>query len=301
MRAVVFGSAGQVGWELRRSLAPVAEVIAVSRSECDLESASIVRDLLRTLKPEVIVNAAAYTLVDQAERELLAAMKLNRDAVAVLAEEACKIGSLLVHYSTDYVFDGTKGVPYTEDDTPSPLSAYGRTKLEGEQACIGSGCQYLVLRTSWVYSARGRNFLRTVLKLAAERDSLSIVDDQFGAPTWARSIADCTAHAIMQSRGELHNGCFKSAIVHLTSSGSTSWFGFANAAIECAKRLGLLPVSRVAQIRSIPTSDYPTAARRPLYSVLDCDRLMRRFGLRIPEWEIGLHLCMEELASGLQK
>lgn len=229
MRLLVTGSNGQVGWELRRSLAAVGEVIALDRKACDLSRPRDLPGLIGEAQPDVIVNAAAYTAVDQAEEEEALATVVNGEAVGVLVTEARKRGALLIHYSTDYVFDGAKDSPYSEDDPPNPINAYGRSKLAGERAASQSAGDYLILRTSWVFSARGHNFLQTVLRLARERDELSIVCDQIGAPTWARNVADATGLIIQRACLERNEGQFTSGILNLTAGGATSWCGFAEA------------------------------------------------------------------------
>lgn len=278
-RILLTGKNGQVGWELQRTLAPLGEVIAYGHAELDLADRSRVVAVIRDIKPNIIVNAAAYTAVDQAESDTAMAMAINATAPGILAEEAKLFGALLVHYSTDYVFDGCKDGAYTEDDAPNPLNVYGRSKLAGEQAILAGGCRHLILRTSWVYGNRGRNFLRTMLRLAEERDELRIVDDQFGAPTWCRMIAEATALAIARSTPP--EGLF-----HLASRGETSWFGFAK------EIFALAGTCRQPRLSPCTTADYPLPARRPANSRLDSGHLAREAGLELPDWAGALALCM---------
>ena len=226
MKILLFGKNGQVGWELNRSLQPLGEVVALSREEADFSNPESLRKIVSEISPDVIVNAVAYTAVDKAEEEEELAAIINGVAPGILAEEALKINALLIHYSTDYVFDGAKDSPYIETDKPNPINAYGRTKLAGEVVIQSSDCDYLIFRTSWVYASRGHNFLLTMLKLASEREELSIVADQMGAPTTAKLIADTTALSIRQAMGEKQSGNFSSDLYHLATSGSTSWHGF---------------------------------------------------------------------------
>lgn len=281
MRILLTGGQGQVGWELRRTLAVLGEVIAPGRDALDLASADSIVAAVRTARPGLIVNAAAYTAVDQAESESDLAMRVNGYAPGILAEEAHKAGAMLVHYSTDYVFDGSKAAPYVEADPVAPLNAYGRTKLAGEQAVMASGAAHLILRTSWVYAPRGRNFLLTVRKLGRERKELKIVDDQIGAPTPARMIAEATAHLVSGNPAE------SAGIYHLSAAGQTSWHEFAAEILR--------GVEGAAMVRPIPTSEYPTPARRPKNSLLDNSRFLKHFGFALPDWRVGLQLCLEEL------
>jgi dTDP-4-dehydrorhamnose reductase len=297
MKLMVTGAAGQVGWELRRSLAALGSVTALDRSQYDLSQPSLLPDVVRSLRPDVIVNAAAYTAVDDAEREEALATTVNGTAAGVLAQEAARAGVLLVHYSTDYVFDGRKDGPYAEDDPPRPINAYGRSKLAGETAVRQAGGSWLVLRTSWVYGVRGRNFLRTILALLRERDELRIVDDQIGAPTWAAEIAQATAAVIEAAAHERAEGRFASGLYHLTASGATSWHGFATAILNGAARHALLPASPATRLVPIPSEDYPRPAARPKNSRLANDALRQRFGIALPDWEEGLSLCLEEMRA----
>ncbi len=272
MRLLVTGCNGQLGWELARALAPLGEITATNRATLDLSRPETIAPAIRTLKPDVILNAAAYTAVDQAESEPLLAAAINTTAPAILAEEAKRCGALLAHYSTDYVFDGTKASPYTEEDATNPLSVYGQTKLDGERAIQASGCEHLILRTSWVYGPRGRNFLLTMLRLAHDKPVLRVVDDQIGAPTAVHTLAAATA-SILQRRQAGQSGLF-----HLTASGHTSWHGFAKLIVSLAG-------PPYPEVEAIPTSAYPTAAKRPLNSRLDCTKVAATFGLQLPDWE----------------
>jgi dTDP-4-dehydrorhamnose reductase len=297
MKLMVTGADGQVGWELRRSLAALGSVIALDRSQCDLSQPSLLPDLVRRLKPDVIVNAAAYTAVDGAEREETLATTVNGAAAGVLAQEAARTGALLIHYSTDYVFDGRKDGPYAEDDPPCPINAYGRSKLAGEVAVRQAGGSWLVLRTSWVYGIRGRNFLRTMLALMRDLDELRIVADQIGAPTWASEIAQATAAVIESSAHERTEGRFASGLFHLTASGATSWHGFAAAILNGAMRHALLAARPALRLIPVASEDYLRPAARPKNSRLAGERLRLRFGVALPEWEEGLSLCLAEMRA----
>ena len=294
MKILLTGKNGQVGWELNRTLLPLGEVIALDRSEADLSKPKELRSLVRNLKPDVIVNAAAYTAVDKAEDEEDLVTVINGVSAGVLAEEAKKIGALLVHYSTDYVFDGNKDKPYTEEDQPNPINAYGRSKLKGEQAIQATGVDFLIFRTSWVYASRGHNFLRTILRLSREREHLRIVSDQIGVPTWARLIAETTTLCLKQSIGEIQKNAFSPGVYNLTSAGETSWYDFANAIVDNA-RLREGKNIKVNSIEPISTSDYPTPAKRPCNSRLTVNKLKQNFDLIMPAWRSLLGLCMEEL------
>lgn len=298
MKILLLGSNGQVGWELQRALAPLGTVTALSRNGVqglcgDLRRPDELSAAIRKVAPGVIVNAAAYTAVDQAESEPEEAEAVNATAPAVLAQAARAVGAWLVHYSTDYVFDGSGVKPWREDDHTSPLSVYGRTKCEGELAVQESGCQYLLFRTSWVYAARGRNFIWTMLRLASERDALQVVDDQHGAPTGAALIADVTAHALAVAGRRPDLG----GTYHLAASGETTWYNYARRVIERARRLGW-PVKVTAEgISPISTDAFPAKAHRPGNSRLDCSRLERAFGLHMPTWEAGVDHALAEMLA----
>lgn len=286
-RILISGRTGQVGYELERSLQGLGEVIALDRSQMDLSNLQQVRDVIRSVKPTLIINPAAYTAVDQAEREPELALRINGEAPGVIAEEAKKLGAVLIHYSTDYVFDGKKDEPYTETDPTGPLNVYGSSKLAGEQAIQATGVAHLILRTSWVYSTHGKNFLMTMRRLAAERDSLNVVSDQYGAPTWSRTIADTTAHIVAQSLAAEDSKAWweeKSGLYHLTAQGKTSWFGFAEAIMAHPS------VIKKPQLTPIPARDYPVPAQRPTNSLLSSQRLLNTF-CGLPHWHDALALC----------
>lgn len=294
MKLLVIGETGQVGWELVRSLLPLGEVAGVNRNQANLADSAQLRRFLSDHRADIIVNSAAYTAVDKAQADQAQAFQINAEAPGILAEHARKTGALLVHYSTDYVFDGNKNSPYIETDPPCPVNVYGHSKLAGEQAVQASGADYLIFRTSWVYAARGRNFLKTVLRLANERDELSIVTDQIGAPTWARLIAETSAQAIRQSQQERRQHNFNSGLYHLTSAGFASWYEFANAIVESARQIRPEAVGKVV-IKPIPTAGYPLPAERPANSRLSCELLQRAFGLSMPHWRTALLYCLQEL------
>lgn len=285
MRILLTGSAGQLGRELKRSLACLGEVIARDRQQLDLAQADALRAAVRAAAPTVIVNAAAHTAVDKAETEPTVADAINAVAPGILAEEAKRLGALLIHYSTDYVFDGSKAAPYTEDDTPKPLAVYGRSKHAGELAIAASDCRHLIFRTSWVYGLHGANFLKTMLRLGKERDELRVVGDQFGAPTWTRHLADATALII--GRKELPSGLY-----HLAGAGETSWHGYAEAIFAEAQRTGLMEKSPV--VHRIAGANYPLPAPRPANSRLDCTKFRRDFNLALPDWHTGLIDCLAD-------
>jgi len=293
LRIVITGPDGQVGWECRRSLQALGQVHCVGRAQCDLTRPDAIRAAVREAAPDLIVNAAAYTAVDRAESEADLAHAVNAAAPAVLAEEAQRIGASLIHLSTDYVFDGSKAAPYVEDDVCNPLSVYGRTKLQGEQAILSSGVPAVVLRTSWVYATRGHNFLRTIVRLAREREELRIVDDQWGAPTWARSIAEGIAGIVARAGRDRHSiaAAFaeRGGMFHLTAAGRTNWHQFAE------RILTLLPdpQRRLRTMVPIPSHEYVTAACRPRNSVLDCKHLVRQWGLALPRWDLALALAVD--------
>jgi dTDP-4-dehydrorhamnose reductase len=291
MRVLVTGAAGQVGTEVVRALRGRAEVIAHDRRSLDLAHPEGIATRVREAKPDVIVNCAAYTAVDRAEQEPELAHQVNGVAPAVLAEEAARIGAVLIHFSTDYVFDGKKAGPYVEDDVPDPLNVYGATKLEGERAIERSGCAHAILRTSWVYGPHGKNFMLTMLRLAESRDELRVVDDQRGAPTSSAQLARLTAQLLDLGLDKLRA---ESGLYHATASGSTTWRGFAEAIFEgMARRRGA--GFKAPRVVPIPSREYPTPARRPANSVLSCERLAQRLGLRISGWTEGL----DEVLSAL--
>jgi dTDP-4-dehydrorhamnose reductase len=283
LRILLTGKDGQVGWELARRLPALGEVTALSRAELDLADPIAILERVRAVKPDVIVNAAAYTAVDRAESERDQATLVNAAGPGFLAAEAHACGALLVHYSTDYVFDGRKPTPYVETDPCNPLSVYGQSKLAGERAIQAAGCRHLILRTAWVYASRGRNFLLTMLRLAKERPELRVVDDQTGSPTWAREIAIATVALL--SRRDALEGTY-----HLTASGATTWCGFAR---EIVKLAGL-----ETPVHAITTADYPTPAQRPRNSVLSTERLRQDAGLALPDWRESLASCLAELRGG---
>ena len=293
MKILLLGKNGQVGWELQRSLAPLGEVVALgsdSREYCgDFTDLQGIAETVRAIAPDIIVNAAAHTAVDRAESEPDLARAINALAPAVLAEEARRLNAWLIHYSTDYVFDGRGEQAWVETDQTGPLGVYGATKLEGEQLIAQSGCRHLIFRTSWVYGARGGNFAKTMLRLAEERDLLKIIDDQIGAPTGADLLADVTAHAI---RAAVQDGAV-SGLYNLVAAGETSWHGYASFVIDYARRAGL-PL-KVAEIQPVPTSAFPTAARRPLNSRLNTDKLRNTFDLNLPHWQAGVERMLTEI------
>lgn len=290
-RIVLTGVSGQIGWELRRSLACLGEVVAVTRHQLDLARPETVAAAIEALQPDIVINPAAYTAVDRAETEVASAMAINADSVAEMAGACARRQALLVHYSTDYVFDGRQSQAYHENDPVSPQSVYGRSKLVGEQAVQASGCRHLIVRTSWIYGARGRNFLLTMLRLANEREELRVVADQFGAPTWSRNVADATAQLLARiAPGQMP----PASLVHLSCSGRASWQQFAAAIVEEAALRGLC---RQVPVIPITTADYPTLARRPAQSVLDGALAASAYGLVMPQWRQSLALCLDDLAA----
>jgi dTDP-4-dehydrorhamnose reductase len=293
MTILLFGANGQVGWELRRTMAPLGSVLALDRAGADLTDRDALSRIVRETGPSLIVNAAAYTAVDHAEQEEAPAKAINADAPGLLAEEAKRLGIALVQYSTDYVFDGADDLPAKEGDPTGPLNVYGRTKLAGENAIRDSGCAHLILRTSWVYAMRGNNFLQAICRLATELDELSIVDDQTGAPTWSRGIAGATALILAQCGAPAGTGGLaeKSGTYHLTASGKTTWHGFAEAIVDWLRTTE--QAVRCTRVRSIPTVDYPTPARRPVNSLLDCTKLRNTFGIALPDWQDQFDLCVD--------
>ena len=299
MKILLTGAQGQVGWELQRSLALLGPVHAVGRATLDLSDAAAIRRLVRAVRPTVVVNAAAYTAVDNAENDEALAYCINAEAPGVLAAEAARLGAGLVHYSTDYVFDGSQPAAYTEDDVPNPRSAYGRTKLAGEQAVMANTSQYVVLRTTWVYAPRGRNFPLTMLKLGRERDHLRVVADQLGAPTPARLIADATALILQQitAPGSTEKASWAQAgLYHLSCGGSASWYDFARRVLAWqAAQTGRAGPT----IEAITTAQYPTPATRPHNSVLNNQRLRDTFGLVLPHWARAFELCFEDIHAAV--
>ena len=294
MRVLLFGKNGQVGWELDRSLQPLGEIISLDREDADFSNPDHLRNVVRKSNPDVIVNAVAYTAVDKAEADVGVATSINSLAPGVLAEEAMAIDALLIHYSTDYVFDGEKYEPYTEEDIPNPINVYGRTKLAGERAIQSSGCKYLIFRTSWVYASRGHNFLLTILKLAEEREDLSIVADQTGSPTSARLIADTTVLCVQQAVKEKLVGVFSSGIYHMTASGHTSWHGFTEVIVDLARK-DLSLHMKIKDLKAISTSDYPAPAARPMNSQLSLTKLESVFTVKMPDWKMALARCISEI------
>jgi dTDP-4-dehydrorhamnose reductase len=292
MKILLLGKNGQVGWELQRSLAPLGELIALDRSTGgDLSDLDALRTTIRQVKPDVIVNAAAYTAVDKAESETELADRVNGQASQVMAEEASSLGAWLIHYSTDYVFSGQGSKAWQETDPVAPVNHYGASKLAGEQAIIASGCNYLIFRTSWVYGARGNNFAKTMLRLAKDRETLSVIADQIGAPTGADLIADATALAIQQvmQRPEL------TGLYHLAASGEVSWHGYASHIIEFARANG--EQLAVKAVNPIETTAYPTPARRPLNSRLNTQKLRDNFSLHLPDWQSGVTRMLREVLN----
>lgn len=294
MKILLTGKNGQLGFELRRSLAPLGEVVALGKQDCDLADAEAVRALVRKVAPDIIVNPAAYTAVDKAEDESELAYAVNAVAPEVLAEEATALGALMVHYSTDYVFSGDRPAgAYTEDDVPGPLGQYGIGKLAGEEAVVRVANRHLVLRTSWVVGVHGNNFAKTMLRLAAEREQMAVVADQWGAPTSAALLADITAHLVRQY--QQNPAGFPYGLYHLAASGETSWHQYACHVIEYARTKGLPLKVAADSIRPIASSEYPVRAQRPLNSRLDTEKLQKTFGLRLPHWQVGVDYILEQL------
>ncbi len=279
-KILLLGKDGQIGWELQRTLAPLGSIYAFGKDIFNLAALDTIRSKVREIRPDIIVNAAAYTAVDRAEEERDRALVINGVAPGVLAEEAKRLNSILIHYSTDYVFDGSKRAPYIEEDKVGPLNRYGETKQEGELAITAVGGQFLIFRTSWVYGLRGSNFLLTMLKLAQEKKELRIVNDQVGAPTWSRLIAEATAQILTQHKN-------KWGLYHLTSSGETSWFEFAK------KIFGTVPLQQMPNLIPISSKEYSSLAKRPLYSILSNNKINRDFDIVLPAWSVGLELCLD--------
>ncbi len=300
MKLLLLGKNGQVGWELQRSLAPLGEVIALDRQSVNVDGNGLCGDVgdlqtlaqtIRSVRPDVIVNAAAHTAVDKAESEPDLALRLNAEAPEVMALEAKSLGALLVHYSTDYVFDGSGGAARKEGDATGPLSVYGRTKLEGEQRIAATHCRHLIFRTSWVYAARGGNFAKTMLRLAQEREVLSVINDQWGAPTGADLIADVTAHAVRHVSA--HDG--DGGLYHLVAAGETNWHAYASHVIERAQSLRPDLDWKVQSIAAVPTTAFPTPAARPLNSRLDTQKLQAAMQLHLPAWQQGVERMLREI------
>lgn len=292
---LLIGGNGQVGWELARTLMPLGKILVPARSQYDLAEPKSLSAIVNRACPDLIVNAAAYTSVDKAEEESDLAHVVNADAPAELAKAARRHNALLVHYSTDYVFDGKKSEPYSEDDATNPLGVYARSKLDGEEAIRVSGADYLIFRISWIYAARGKNFLKTILRLANEREEMKIVADQIGAPTWARLVAEVTALALQQDLVRRTRNEFTSDTFHLTAAGTTSWYGFANAII---KTVGEFKTTLKCQkVVPISTAEYPLPSPRPANSRLSGARLAQRYGLHMPQWEQCMHHCLAEIYS----
>lgn len=294
MKILLTGKNGQVGFELQRALAPLGEIAAVDHQECDLSNPDALRLLIADLKPQVIINPAAYTAVDKAESEPALAHAVNAVAPGILGEEAARCGALVIHYSTDYVFDGSKEGAYREDDTPNPQSVYGQSKLAGEQALQASGADHLIFRTSWVFGAHGGNFAKTMLRLAAERDRLNIVADQFGAPTSAALLADVTAQILGQYQRQ-GRADFPFGLYHLVASGCTTWHEYAQTVIRAAQAAGRPLKLSADDVQPIATRDYPLPAPRPANSRLDTGKLRQTFGLELPAWQDGLAHVLQQI------
>jgi len=300
-RILITGDGGQVGDALKETLAPLAELFAPTLAELDFTDIASIRKIVRDYRPRWIVNAAAHTAVDKAESEPDLAIAINAEGPAVLAAEAKVLGAAMIHYSTDYVFDGSKKTPWLESDMPSPLNVYGESKLAGEVALATSGIPHVTFRTSWVYGATGKNFVRSILKLAREREHLKIVADQHGAPTWSFELARMTAHVIddlerraAQAQCSLHEAVHPlSGVYHATGSGQTTWYGFTEQSIADLQKLK--PAMKLASVEPITTAEYPTPAKRPLNSLLDCSKLDRVFGWRMPDWRDSLASVVAEL------
>nr|VFJ49610.1 MAG: dTDP-4-dehydrorhamnose reductase [Candidatus Kentron sp. DK] len=295
MKILLTGKNGQVGRELQRTLAPLGEVVAVGRADCDLARPDEIRSLVRGVEPDVIVNPAAYTAVDRAETEKESAFAVNGVAPGILGEEAAGLSALVVHYSTDYVFDGEKATPYTEDDIPNPLNVYGASKLAGERALRESGADHLILRTGWVFGAHGNNFPKTILRLAGEKASLNVVADQFGAPTSAALIAEVTGRILRRYRQADREA--PTGVYHLVAGGVTTWHGCARAVVEIARGMGGKLELDPENVRPVTTAEYPLPARRPANSRLDTHKLENAFALRLPGWRVGLEQVLGRILS----
>ena len=294
---LVTGGSGQVGGAAVRALAGLGDIIAPGRDRLDLANADSIRMMMRELRPRWVVNAAAHTVVDKAESEPELAFALNAEAPRILGQEARKTGAVVMHFSTDYVFDGTKVLPYVENDPTGPLNVYGKTKLAGEQALAATGAAHFIFRTSWVYGATGKNFLLSILRMAREREVLRIVADQHGAPTWSADLAKLAAHVVMQVEGERDSAkaAELSGVYHASGAGETTWFGFASAAVESLRRRD--SGVKLARVEPISTAEYPTPARRPTNSRLNCARLEQVFGWRMMSWRESLERVMDEMAA----
>ena len=289
-KILIIGQQGQVAWELQRTLASLGQITICGSQDLDLANPDMIRTQVRSIKPDIIVNAAAYTAVDKAETESDLCTSINAVAPGILAELARESQALLVHYSTDYVFDGTKVGAYLETDSTNPLSVYGASKLAGEQAIIQADCAHLIFRTTWVYGNRGKNFLLTILRLAAEKQELKIVADQIGSPTWSRSISEATAQIIAQCR---HDRSSVKGLYNLSAAGQASWHGFANQIVDRSRSINSELQLSIEQILPIPTTDYPTPAQRPANSVLDNSKILADFGVQLPDWKVSLEQCLE--------
>ncbi len=296
MKILLLGANGQVGWELQRSLASLGEMKACGRKEADLENLETVRESIRAYSPDLIINTAAYTAVDRAESEPEIACNINARAVACLADEAKRLGALLIHYSTDYIFDGKKFAPYLETDQANALSVYGKTKRQGEEAIWNSGCKHIIFRTSWVYASRGGNFVKTMIRLAREKNELNVVVDQIGAPTHAALIADVTALVLAQyQNGDEDESTRLHGTYNLTSAGKTSWYEYSRYIIQLVEQRGLSLQVRSSEIKPISSEKYPVPAERPKNSCLNCTKLEQTFNLRLPDWRYHVRHAVLEL------
>jgi dTDP-4-dehydrorhamnose reductase len=296
MNILLLGKDGQVGWELQRALAPLGTLTSCGRKEADLDKLDALRETVRRVQPDIIVNSAAYTAVDKAESDIRAAQRINSEAAGLLAEEAHRRNTWLVHYSTDYVFDGTSDAPYQEDHPANPLSVYGKTKYEGEERIRQSQAKHLIFRTSWVHAARGNNFVKTMLRLAKERDELKVINDQHGAPTSAELIADVTALALHQLLS-MPDGAALSGTYHLTAGGYTTWYDYARYVLELAQAHGITLKTSSDAVWPIPAEAYPLPATRPRNSRLDTSKLTNTFHLQLPDWRHHVQRLMDELAA----
>ncbi len=300
MKILLFGKNGQVGWELQRSLAVLGEVVALGSDSQDLcgnfTDMNGIAQTVRTVKPDVIVNAAAYTAVDKAESEPELANLINAQAPRILAQEAHEIGAWMVHYSTDYVFDGSGEKPWLETDTPNPLNVYGTSKWESEQAVQASGCRHLIFRSSWIYAKRGTNFMKTILRLGQERDSVSIFNDQIGAPTGAELVADITAYALRDALQNSQVG----GLYHLAAEGETSWYDYARFILDFARQSGIEIKVKPGAVLAIPSADFPVTAKRPLNSRLNTKKLQQTFGLYPPDWRVGVVSTLSALLENTE-